>query len=143
MRATFGTAGKTELVGTSREWAGGVDTFSAHLSATPRGGRTRVRLQVRLDGSLAVTWILTFLVSFLSTMFLAVSKIPVDFKLASIFVVLSAIYLLARTISRNIHRNGVARANEFLGRLEKLVPAAEATTASSVQPVEQPMYEHL
>lgn len=63
LRVTFASSGKVSTVGFSREWVGGTDFLSAHLSATPRKGRTRYLLSVRRDGAVFVTGLLTFLIA--------------------------------------------------------------------------------
>ena len=67
LRNAFGSTGTAGVVGSSREWSGGHDFRLAHLVATPKSGRTRLRLTVNIKDMLAVAWMVGIILTILAT----------------------------------------------------------------------------
>lgn len=66
MREAIGATGTPSIMGKSREWTGGTDVKNAHLSATPKNGRTRFRLTLEYQGVI-LAWLGLITSSFLGT----------------------------------------------------------------------------
>ena len=72
LRTMFASDGAITTSANAREWAGGTDTVSVHLTSTFRNGHTRIRLNVRRLGGILVGWMIGFPVMFIFALVLGI-----------------------------------------------------------------------
>ncbi|MBI1331747.1 MAG: hypothetical protein GC165_02590 [Armatimonadetes bacterium] len=129
LRRSYNSAGTIANMGTSREWEGGSDFTSIFLSATPKNGKTRLRIAVQQDGTIAVSWIVAFLACFLGTIAIAVflkqTHTPGPGLLYVLPYYLAILALTNRLVSR-WSRAGLARVEESVNRLARLTKPGES-----------------
>ncbi|AIE86830.1 hypothetical protein [Fimbriimonas ginsengisoli] len=129
LRKTFGTAGKTSVVGSSREWAGGSDLFGAHVSATPRNGQTRYRLMIRYEGGVVLAWMLGLILSFFGCI-----AIGINLKLhgaapltvvASLVAWIGMMLTLSNRLAARLHRSRSRKIEPMMSRIGELTTAVD------------------
>lgn len=133
MRLAFMSAGQTSVVGTSREWVGGTEFRSAHVSATPKNGKTRIRISLRQESTLIIGWMMAFMGSFFSAIVLAIIASKNHLHTMPVFaivssVILAIIFLTHRNLSKTNAKN-VAMVHSLLDRMAQLTSGEDVDLA--------------
>lgn len=126
LRLVFGGAGTASEVGTSREWAGGSEFASAHLSATPRNGKTRIRLTINQDTPVVLGCLATLMGSMFGSMAVGIpmgkAGVAGPLVLAAVLGVILTVAVVANLVVGNVKRKNVMKGEELMGRIKGLIP---------------------
>lgn len=143
LRRFVGKPGTTEITGKMREWMGGWDVGSVMLSATSRGGKTRLKLMGDYSGATALVYTLGISVGFLVTLFtvVAVSKSVPGIGPLPTTLLAASIAGLTTAACTWIFRSFKKR---FAGRMEDLLETlARVSQTTSLQGEEPDLREAL
>ncbi|HLO99086.1 MAG TPA: hypothetical protein VK171_10870 [Fimbriimonas sp.] len=126
LRLAFGGAGVASEVGSSRDWAGGNEFSTVHLSATPRNGKTRVRMTLHQEGPVVIGCLLSLMASLFGSMAVGIplgkAGVAGPLVFAAILGLLLTIGIVANLVIGKVNRKNLKRADAVLARLKKLVP---------------------
>jgi len=124
MRMAYGSAGTASEIGTSREWSGGSEFRYAHISATPKNGKTRIRVQIHQEGALVVRWMFAFATSFFtSILIVAAAKkahLPTAPVIGMILALVLTILLLTKWLVAKNSLKNAAQTESLMDRLGNL-----------------------
>jgi len=97
LRESIGKAGKTNIEGNTREWAGGTEFGAFTFTATSRNGKTRFRLMLDTSGITGVA----FVAGFASSMMLVAISVAISKKaqFGALYGTLFALTVLATVVS--------------------------------------------
>lgn len=143
LRLVYGSAGTVSEVGSSREWAGGTEFTTAHLSATPRNGKTRLRLTLHQEGPVIIGCLLTVMASVFGSMAVGIplgkAGVAGPLVLAAILGLLLTVATIANLSVASINRKNLKKADEVLARIKKMVSAdsLESRLANAPIPEDQ------
>lgn len=136
IRRVYAVAGETGRVGRILEWVHRDQTGErVHLTVTPQGGQTRIRLFTRMT-DWAVALHVPLLSSTIAPIILAYIFLnlgPVLETGIALFIVF-AFYMIARLIFGALARSQERKARKLLNRLEDLIAEPEAALAEPVAP---------
>ena len=133
LRDRYGYNGTPSQVGTSLEFRTGNDFRALHFAITPRNGQSRVRVALRLFEVVALTWIMSFLVTFLfSVAFIAgMAKAGhFAFGLAIAMCVASCTFFLANRIATGINRRERKAVQDSISSIAHHMAASMPSTST-------------
>jgi len=131
LRSVFGSDGVVSSMGSAREWKGGSDTTSAHMSATERNGRTKYRLMINRTGAVYLGWAIGISVSFVTLLVLLIQMNETRFFINKALVLPAVACMLFAFIRSIISHNAVrgsARVDTLMGQLKELTRPALQTS---------------
>ncbi|MDR3692823.1 MAG: hypothetical protein P4L46_25815 [Fimbriimonas sp.] len=137
LRIRFGDDGSSTCQPDLREWTGGTDTLTTHVSATTRGNKTVVRIHLRRLGGISIAWSIGLATMFLVTLVLTIlthkQGLSVGIGLAAAGIVDAALYGLTRwAVTSWAHRHAshvhaiFDRVAEGIGQQESEITSAAA-----------------
>ena len=147
LREKFGYNGTPSQVGKSQEWSGGSDFRAIHISVTPKDGKLRIRIAVRLMEILAFSWlvgaVITFLISALSAGLLAKSGLEI-LIFPAILAILGSVWFVVHGIL--VRRNTIEAqmVNEVMSSMTKMIEKSNMDASltewlgSSIEPTFSP-----
>ena len=136
IRRIFGAAGKTGQLGRSLEWIHGDQTGErAHVTLTPMGGQTRIRIFTRMtDWAVGIHTPLVAASTIPAIVLVALLQLGPLLNTGVFLFTVATAFMLARLAFGTLARRQERKARKLLARLDDLIAEPEAALAERVDP---------
>lgn len=146
LQSTFGSVGTTDSTEMSREWSGGHELYSVHMSAIERDGKTKLRLMLNRTGGLYFTWALgvaaIFLITVLSLIPLKALGLAISPALTMPLVAFATFMAIRNGVQRWTSQTR-AKAKAFVSGLELPTRRQETVPATTREADAEPLVQRL